>query len=82
MRALLVILIMAGLGGLFYYQKHSGSQPATNNSEAAKPATVQVVQQNSVPKQPSEHNWMKRSLDRASDVAGQSRARTKQAQDP
>jgi hypothetical protein len=75
------VLVAVGLGGLFYYQKHQSVLP----EHPEKPtASVQVseVAKPQPPAQPSEHNWMKRSLDRASDVAHQSRARTQQSQDP
>ncbi len=81
MHTFLVLLIAAGLGGLFYYQKHSGGQPASSHSEEARPVT-RTVQTTPASNQPSEHDWMKRSLDRATEVRDQSRAKTQQSQDP
>ena len=65
--------------------RQSGQWAAPDQS--AKPATSAHVAevakaQPQTPAEPSEHNWMKRSLDRASDVAHQSRERTKASQDP
>jgi hypothetical protein len=75
-----VILVAVGLGGLFYYQRHHSAPP----DQPEKPAAAaQVAKEQPQPsRQPSEHNWMKRSLDRASDVAHQSRAQTQKSQDP
>jgi hypothetical protein len=76
----LAVLIVAGLGGLYYYQTHP--RAATAPEEKPAPATQAAASKPQAPAQPSEHNWMKRSLDRASEVAHQSRARTQQSQDP
>jgi hypothetical protein len=76
-----VVFLAVGLGGLFYFQKHHSAPP----DQPEKPATsVRVTEapKPQAPAQPSEHNWMKRSLDRASDVAHQSRAQTQKSQDP
>ena len=79
MRALIVVLILAGLGFLFYWQKRDqkpaavGSQPVAPQTAISSPAPAPHV---------SEVNWMKRSLDRARDVAGKAREQTKQSQDP
>jgi hypothetical protein len=78
-----VVLIAAGLGGLFYYQRHQS--PPSDQPEKSV-ASVRVAEAAKPPlqarAQPSEHDWMKRALDRASDVAHQSRERIKQNQDP
>jgi len=81
MRTFLILLIAAGLGGLFYYQKHTGEQPAAAQAEAARPP-AKVAQTNAAPREPSEHNWMKRSLDRATEVRDQARTQTQKSQDP
>ncbi len=81
MRAFLVVLIAIGLGFLYYRQKHSEAPPAVPTKPAV--TTSQPAQLTPAPRgQASEYNWMKRSLDRAKDVTEQSRAQTKQAQDP
>ena len=82
MRTFLVILVAAGLGGVFYYQRHSGTEASASNSGGPKPVTTHVVQTTTTKTEPSEHNWMKRSLDRATEVRDQARARTQQSQDP
>jgi hypothetical protein len=82
MRAFIAILVIAGLGGLFLLQKNN-QQP---ESVATQPAMQRVSPSASASASPanqvSEHNWMKRSLDRAHDVANQARKRTKDSQDP
>jgi hypothetical protein len=83
MRTVMAVLIVAGLGGLYLWQK-SGDQ-------TQPPVQKSVVQQHSTPSpvlttaprgEASEHNWMKRSLDRARDVTEQARSRTRDSQDP
>jgi hypothetical protein len=79
MRPFLTFLVIAGLGALYYWQKHEAIPPPPT----PKPATSQnAVPQPTQPPQVSEHNWMKRSLDRASDVAQKVRAQTKESQEP
>src|SRR4051794_2275280 len=79
MRTIVVLLIATGLGILFYHQK----QVAPINAQPASPAaTTKTAPAN--PAQPppattSEHNWMKRSLDRATEVRNAARAQTKQS---
>jgi len=86
MRAFLIFLVIAGLGGLYLWQKQN-DQTATP-SNANKPvatASQPVSTSQPTPAPPgvaSEHNWMKRSLDRARDVTQKSRDQTKQGQDP
>jgi hypothetical protein len=83
MRTFLVLLIAGGLGVLFYHQKHQTPAAAEVKTVANSPAT-----QPSKPGQPaeprpvSEHNWMKRSLDRATEVRDQARTQTQQSQNP
>jgi hypothetical protein len=79
MRAFIVVLILAALGALSYWQKRDqkpravGPEPVTLQSAISSPIPSPHV---------SEVNWMKRSLDRARDVAGKARAQTKEGQDP
>jgi hypothetical protein len=65
MRKFLVIAVLAGLAWVFVVQKRS---------EPAKTAPEKVTAQagtTASPRPVSEHNWMKRSLDRANDVKKQ-----------
>jgi hypothetical protein len=76
-RRFLPFLIILGLGIVYLWQKHNEAPPV-----AAKPA-ASASQPTPAPRgEASEHNWMKRSLDRARDVTEKSRAQTKQSQDP
>jgi hypothetical protein len=85
MRGFLIFLVIAGLGYFFLRQKQSDT-----SSAGAKPTVTQSVGATSAPAaltpaprgQASEHNWMKRSLDRARDVTEQSRAQTQESQKP
>ena len=85
MRAFIVLLIVVGLGLLYWHQRQSETAAAP-----AKPAAVQQAGAKTpatpltpAPRgQASQYNWMKRSLDRARDVTEQSRARTQEAQNP
>jgi hypothetical protein len=85
MRGLLIFLIVAGLGFLYWWQKEHATSPAPG-----KPAAAQSVQAQGTPApltpaprgQASKYNFMKRDLDRARDVVDQSRKRLKEAQDP
>jgi type IV secretory pathway VirB6-like protein len=81
MRTFLALLIAGGLGVLFYYQKHQDVPSIT-----ASATTVQTVPHSAMETSPrpavSEHNWMKRSLDRATEVRDQARSQTRQSQDP
>lgn len=66
MRKFLVITVLAGLTWLFIVQKRSEhSKP-----EPSKKAVAQSVGSPS-PRPVSEHDWMKRSLDRANEVKRQ-----------
>jgi hypothetical protein len=82
MRAVFAILIFAGLGGVYLYQKtHSGSEtaaapPALTRSSAAAASSASPAST------VSEHNWMKRSLDRAHEVAEKVKAKAKDDQNP
>jgi hypothetical protein len=85
MRGFLIFVIVAGLGFVFVRHKQNETPPATakpvaTQSVGAKPAPAALTP---APRgQASEHNWMKRSLDRARDVTEQSRAQTQESQKP
>jgi len=55
MRAFVLFLIIAGLGGLFLFQKHGGQSAASK--ESVDPSTT------ASPRQTYEHDWAKHSLD-------------------
>jgi len=74
MRRYLLFLIIAGLGILYLWQK--SSEPPSVPNEHASVVTP------APPRQVSEHDWAKHSIDRAREVADQARKRTKDAQDP
>jgi hypothetical protein len=75
MRKFLVIAILAGLAWLFVVQKRNEAAKPANTKTAAttatKPVTQKAVAGTASPKPVSEHNWMKRSLDRANEVKAQ-----------
>jgi hypothetical protein len=78
MRSLLIFVVIAGLGAIYLWQKHN-----VMPSIVGKSAAVSIAQPTPAPRgQASEYNWMKRSIDRARDVAEKSRAGTKESQDP
>jgi hypothetical protein len=85
-RRFLPFLIIAGLGIVYVWQKQNESTAPT--PAAAKPAAAVSHATPSAELTPaprgvaSEHNWMKRALDRAADVRDKSRAQTKESQDP
>jgi hypothetical protein len=66
MRTFLVLVVVAGLGCLYLVQKRN---------EQEKPAVTPTVagskQTAATPRPVSEHNWMKRSLDRTNEVKRQ-----------
>lgn len=79
MRSFLIFAVFVGLGALYLWQRHNQA----SSEPAKKPETVATVQLTPAPQgQASEYNWMKRSIDRATAVRDQARARTKEAQDP
>ena len=83
MRALLVFMILAGLTGLFFYQKQNTAKPELAQSQPAAAKSAPVAELKPAPRgQASEHNWMKRALDRAADVRDNARRQTKESQDP
>jgi hypothetical protein len=78
MRSFLVFAVLAGLGLIYFWQRHHEAPPNTS-----KAPTMSVTQPTPAPRgQASEYNWMKRSLDRARDVTEKSRAQTKESQEP
>jgi hypothetical protein len=81
MRPFLVVVMLVGLGALYLWQKQSETPSPT--PVVSKSAAAPASQATATPKREvSEHNWMKRSLDRASDVARKTRARADEAQEP
>ena len=87
MRGPLTFMLIAGIGGgLFLWQKRNQETtgaPATVPTAAQKQSAVAKPDLTPAPRgQASEHNWMKRALDRAADVRDQARAQTKEAQRP
>lgn len=76
MRKFVVIAVLAGLAWLFVVQKqHEGakSQKATTKvvTTSIKPVAQTAPSVASSARPMSEHNWMKRSLDRANEVKAQ-----------
>jgi hypothetical protein len=59
MRTVVILLVVGVLGGVFAMQKRSEPKPA---------ATVQARAESAAPRQVSEHDWAKQSLDRAAQV--------------
>ena len=85
MRGFLIFVLIAGLAFVFLRQKQNETPPATAKSVAAQPLAAKSTPAPLTPAprgQASEHNWMKRSLDRARDVTEQSRAQTQERQKP
>lgn len=67
MRRFLPVLIIGVLGTAYLWQKQNES-PSVKPAVADRPAAI-VVQTTPIPqREVSEHNWMKRSLDRARNV--------------
>ena len=64
MRKFLVIAVLAGLFLLFVMQKRSEPQKTAPEKKVAQTAATS-------PRPVSEHNWMKRSLDRTNEVKRQ-----------
>jgi hypothetical protein len=79
MRIGLVVLVIIVLGALYYWQHHEQAPPR----ESAGPVTTQTpLSQPTQSPQNSQVNWMKRSIDRAQDLARKARAQTTEGQDP
>jgi hypothetical protein len=66
MRKFLVIAVLTGLTWLFVAQKRSEPEKAVKTTKS-----VAQVAGSPAPRPPSEHNWMKRSLDRTNEVKRQ-----------
>jgi hypothetical protein len=85
MRGFLIFVLVAGVAFVYLRQKQNEMPPV-----AAKPVATQSVGTTPTPTplapaprgQASEHNYMKRALDRARDVTEQSRAQTQESQKP
>ena len=73
MRTVIVLVVVAGLGWLFLFQKQREPE-----KPAAAPTVAASKQPATSPRPPSEHNWMKRSLDRANEVKRQVAEQRKQ----
>jgi hypothetical protein len=85
MRGFLIFLVVAGLGYFFLRQKQSDTPPVPGKpiaTQSAGAASAPAALTPAPPGQASEHNWMKRSLDRAHEVRDQSRAQTQESQKP
>jgi hypothetical protein len=65
MRKFVVIAVLAALTWLFVAQKRSGPEKAVTTKSVAQ------VSGSPTPRPASEHNWMKRSLDRTNEVKRQ-----------
>ena len=76
MRTFLILVIAAGLGGLFYWQKHRVEAPPAATAGVSAQASPQP------PRETYKHDWAKHSIDRARDVGSAAAAQTKQSQDP
>lgn len=66
MRTVIVLVAVAVLGGLFLAQKQR-----QHPEPAIAPAVAASKQAAATPRPVSEHNWMKRSLDRTNEVKRQ-----------
>jgi hypothetical protein len=85
MRGFLIFVLVAGLAFVFLRQKQNETPPAAAKPVAAQPLGAKPTPAPWAPAprgQASEHNWMKRSLDRARDVTEQSRAQAQESQKP
>jgi hypothetical protein len=84
MRAFVLFVIIVGLGGWFFYHKQPNTQPepAQSQASAVVKSTPAPVLTPAPRGQASEHNWMKRALDRAADVRDQTRRQTNESQEP
>lgn len=73
MRTVVVLAVVAVLGWLFLAQKHHETEKV-----AAAATTTASTQTKAAPRPVSEHNWMKRSLDRTNEVKRQVAEQRKQ----
>jgi hypothetical protein len=85
MRGFLIFILAAGVVFVYLRQKQNetpaaSAKPVATQAAGAKPTPAPLAP---APRgQASEHNWMKRSLDRARDVTEQSRAQGQESQKP
>lgn len=80
MRSLLTFVVFAGLGLLYFYQREHGAAPAENSGRSTLTAPAKTA---AAPRgEASEHNYMKRALDRAATVRDDARHQTEAAQEP
>jgi len=83
MRAFILFVIIAGLGGWFLYQKQNNPKPESTQVQSGVLKSTPAPVLTPAPRgQASEHNWMKRALDRAADVRDNARRQTTESQDP
>jgi len=82
MRAVATVMILAGLGGLYLWQKKGEPNEPVTSPPVAQHTAVSPAAATPAARQVSEHNWMKRSLDRARDVRDQARSNTRDSQNP
>jgi hypothetical protein len=85
MNAFFLLVVVAIIGVVLWFQKHSDSGHAAETRAAVELAeqTGASPQPTSAPSgQASSHSYMKRAIDRARDVRDQARAGTQQAQEP
>jgi hypothetical protein len=82
MRSFLILIVIGGLGAVYVWQKKGDPPQPVAKAQTTQAAAAQPGASASPAREVSEHNWMKRSLDRARDVSQQARAKTKESQDP
>jgi hypothetical protein len=85
MNVFFLLVVVAVIGVVLWFQKHSDSGHAADTHAAIELAEKSGTspQPSSAPTaQTSPHTYMKRALDRARDVRDQARDRTQQAQEP
>ena len=85
MNLVFILVVVAVIGGVFWFQKHSDSGHAADTRaaiELAEKSGTSPQPSSAPPAETSPHTYMKRAIDRARDVRDQARARTQQAQKP
>src|SRR5437016_1762364 len=82
MRTAIIIMLLASLGAVYWWQKNGENATRPDPAPALQHTAPSSAKAATPAQEPSEHNWMKRSLDRARDVRDQARARTHDAQNP
>jgi hypothetical protein len=79
MRGFIIFVLVGGV--VFVYLRQKQDETTPNAAPHAVTAQAKAAPLTPAPRgQASEYNWMKRSLDRARDVADESRARTAESQ--